>query len=328
MKSFRTEIKVAASKRSIGYDDQILALGSCFADAVGELLHQHKFRVLANPQGPAYHPLAIHKIVQYILHNELPLDSSYVESQGVWHNFEFHSRLSAASKKDIVRNLTDSIGLAHHFAKSASVLIITYGTAKVHCRAKSGEPVANCHKLPASEFRTEWLTPESIAESFHQLYHTMKQALPELHIILTVSPVRHLRDTLELNSVSKSILRLACHHIQQQHPDVDYFPAFEILIDDLRDYRFYDSDMIHPSADAVEYIWDKFTTRYFSEDTQQILHRWKAIARSLNHRPFHESSEAHQLFVRETLRELEELKAVIPVEEEIERLTSQLHHDR
>lgn len=145
-----------------------------------------------------------------------------------------------------------------------------------------------------------------------------------MKIILTVSPVRHLKDTLELNSVSKSVLRLACHQIAGQFDDVEYFPAYEIVMDDLRDYRFYKADMLHPTEEAEDYVWDKFMERYFSPALRDFIHRWQAILLAMRHKPFHPGSSAHQQFLRETLKRLEEFKSLVDVEEEILTLKQQI----
>jgi hypothetical protein len=149
------------------------------------------------------------------------------------------------------------------------------------------------------------------------MYAAAKAFNPEIKVILTVSPVRHLKDTLELNSVSKSVLRLACHTLSQQHADVAYFPSYEIMMDDLRDYRFYKADMIHPSDVAEEYIWQKFIDGYFDDDTKLFLSKWKEITLALKHRPFNRESASHQKFIAETIKRLEELKFLVDVDKEI-----------
>ncbi len=324
MKSFRTELSVNPSPIQITTGTPVFTIGSCFADSVGRRLIENKFIVSANLLGVVYNPLSIHKALLFALHNELPMPSTYVENAGIWNNYEFHSSLSGSSKGETEKKISNAIGAAHHFLKDTKILMITYGTARVFERKDTGEAVANCHKLPSGNFTMRILTPEKIRESFGLLFQKLRTLRPDMQIILTVSPVRHIKDTLEGNSLSKSILRYACHTIQEHYPDVEYFPAYEIMMDDLRDYRFYAADMIHPSPEAIDYIWGKFSSRYFNPSVKVLLKRWQDLSDALKHRPFHPESPAHERFLRETLQKLEELKALIPVEEEIEQIKSQL----
>ncbi len=201
----------------------------------------------------------------------------------------------------------------HDFLRHASVLMITYGTAWVYHLNASGHIVANCHKQNASLFNKSLLSQKHILESFDHTYNELKTLNPGIKIILTVSPVRHIKDTLELNSVSKSILRLSCHTIAEQYADVEYFPAFEMMIDDLRDYRFYKSDMIHPSTEAEDYIWENFLSRYADPSLKNFMVKWRVIQSALSHRPFHPQSTGHQHFVSETLKKLDELSSLVDV---------------
>lgn len=324
MKSFRTEVKLNPSPIAININTRIFTIGSCFADAIGQRLQQNKFVVSSNPFGPLYDPLSIHKTLTYIIHNELPLPATYVENQGIWSNYEFHSSLSALDKSEVERKISNAIGAAHHFFHETDMLMLTYGTANVYERKDTGERVANCHKMPGANFSNHLLTPEQVEASFDDLAENLKTWKPDLKIILTVSPVRHIKDTLELNSVSKSILRWSCHRIQERYPAVTYFPSYEMMMDDLRDYRFYTADMIHPTPDGLNYIWEKFSDHYFDAPTQSLLKQWQIVFAALHHRPFHIRSAAHQRFLIETRKKLEELKSLLPVDEEIRLIESQL----
>ena len=324
MKSFRTELQTEASTTQIRYDSRVFTIGSCFANSIGKRLSQNKFVVSSNTLGTLYDPLSIHRALHFTIHNELPLPATYIENQGIWSNYEFHSSFSALTKSEVERKISNAIGAAHHFLKDVEILFVTYGTAKVYERTDTGEPVANCHKMPSENFLAQILSPEKIIASFETLVEKLNKWKPGIKIILTVSPVRHVKDTLELNSVSKSILRWACHAIQEQYPEVEYFPAFEIMMDDLRDYRFYESDMIHPSAQAIDYIWGKFSDSWFDPSTKSLMKQWQQVSAALHHRPFHPHSEAHKKFLYETLRKLKELLPGIPVEEEIKEIQTQL----
>lgn len=324
MDAFRTILNVDRSAELISIEDQLFTIGSCFADTIGEQLIQNKFNVLKNPFGTTYNPLSIHNQLSYAIHNHLPAQHTFLQNQDVYLNYNFHSSLSALSHTALEKILADSIGKAHYFLKDAKWIMITYGTAWIYTRKDTGEVVANCHKVPANQFEKELCTQKRMLDSFEELYTKLKAFNPNLKIILTVSPVRHLKDTLKLNSVSKSVLRLACHTITQQHADVYYFPAYEILLDDLRDYRFYKPDMIHPSVEAEEYIWNKFCQMYFDDNTLAFLEKWKKIRLGLQHKPFHVTSSAHQTFLLGLLSQLNEVKDIVSVSEEMELVKSQL----
>ena len=324
MDEFRTVINLIPAEHKIGLQHPTLTLGSCFADTVGQRLSASKFPVSQNPFGTVYNPLSIHKLLLQTVHNQQPHESTYLTNNELALNYDFHSAFAETSKNLLETRLKDTIEGVHLFLKNSRYLFITYGTSWVYERFDTRDVVANCHKMPSNQFKKTLLTAERIMESFDETYRSIKVFNPEIRIILTVSPVRHLKDTLELNSVSKSILRLACHAITERHKDVDYFPAYEILLDDLRDYRFYASDMIHPSTDAIDYIWKKFSAVYFDQETRAFLETWENISKALVHKPFQPTSHAHQNFLKETLKRLYELKLKVDVSDEIRLLESQL----
>lgn len=324
MKDFRTKLKVTPSRATIQLKSGILTQGSCFSDAIGTRLAAYKFRALVNPFGVIYNPESIHKVLSYGIFNEPLSEHTFTKHKEVHLNYNFHSEFSSMMKDDLASRLVNTIGSTHYFLKDAAWMLITYGTAWAYHRKDTGEIVANCHKLPSSSFSKSLLTPDAIGLSFKIFFENLKRYNPGIKVILTVSPVRHLKDTFELNSVSKSILRLACHQISEQYDDVDYFPAYEIMMDDLRDYRFYGSDMLHPTKEAEDYIWDKFAERYFSSEVKDFIQQWGIILSALRHRPFHPETLAHQQFLRDTLDKLDALKVLVDVEEEISSVKKQL----
>jgi hypothetical protein len=325
MNTFRTTFSAQPAKHLIGLTDKIFTIGSCFSEAIGSQFIANKILAVINPFGILYNPHSIHKVIHYITLDQPIPQNTYVQRDDVFLNYDFHSELSSLDLNDLQERLNGTVNAAHSFLKKTSWLIITYGTAWVYERTDTKDIVANCHKMPQILFTKTLLTQKKILESFDIMYRELKSFNPEINIILTVSPVRHLKDTLELNSVSKSVLRVACHTLTQQYRDVDYFPAYEILLDDLRDYRFYKSDMIHPSEVAEEYIWEKFGAKYFNDNLKAFLLRWKEIQSALAHKPFHPASSAHQHFLIETLKKLEELKKVVNVDEEMAVLNSQVN---
>ncbi|MBT1698334.1 GSCFA domain-containing protein [Fulvivirgaceae bacterium PWU4] len=324
MNSFRTDVSITPSQHVIGLKNPVLTVGSCFADAIGGNLVRYKFPSMVNPFGVIYNPASIHKVLRYAIRHETPPEHTYLQHQQVNLNYDFHSELSALDTRNLHAEISNRIDSVHQFIKTAGWLFITYGTAWVYQRKETGEIVANCHKMPSTTFTKSLMTEQEIVGSFQQLYDALISINPEIRIILTLSPVRHIKDTLELNSVSKAVLRVAMHRITEEFANVEYFPAYEMMMDDLRDYRFYKSDMLHPTEDAEEYIWQKFSDRYFSNETRSFLKQWKSLLSALAHKPFHPASPAHQQFLRETLKRLEELKPKIDVEEEMALVKAQL----
>ncbi|HEX8041886.1 MAG TPA: GSCFA domain-containing protein [Chryseosolibacter sp.] len=324
MKDFRTEIKITPSSLPITRGSRILTQGSCFADAIGARLSIHKINTLVNPFGVIYNPDSIHKVLEYAIFNESLPEHTFIRNQDLYLNFNFHSEFSALSKEQLVSRLMNTIGATHYFLKDAGLLLLTYGTAWVYHRKETGEVVANCHKVPSSMFTKSLLSAESVCDSFRRFYTSLKKFNDKIKIILTVSPVRHLRDTLELNAVSKAVLRIACHAISNKYDDVEYFPAFEMMTDDLRDYRFYKADMIHPTPEAEDYIWEKFMERYFNPDLRDFVRKWSEVLSALRHKPFHPQSASHQQFLKETLLKLQELRPLADVEEEIRQVRQQM----
>jgi hypothetical protein len=323
MTEFRTTVSCNPSNHFIGLKSPILTIGSCFADAIGTRLKINKIFSTPNPFGVIYNPHSIHKVLQYGIQNAFAPEPTYLFNNERYLNYDFHSELSSSKQEDLQKDINNSIEAVHRVLKSAQWLIITYGTAWVYQRNDNGDIVANCHKMPSTLFSKSLLTQEKIIASFDCCYNDLKKINPSIQIILTVSPVRHTKDTLELNSVSKSVLRLACHSISTAHNDVLYFPAYEIMMDDLRDYRFYKADMIHPTDVAEEYIWNKFIDCYADHELKKFLKAWKPIITALAHRPFHQNTTAHQQFLHETLQKLEALRTQVNVEEEIQFIKSQ-----
>ncbi|MDL5045705.1 GSCFA domain-containing protein [Oscillatoria amoena NRMC-F 0135] len=321
---FRTTLTSHRSKHPITLKHRLLTAGSCFAESIGNKLSESKFTCATNPFGVIYNPHSIHKALRYAIHNQVPPDHTYLESQGINLNYDFHSSVGALNPAELKKNLADTIRTTHSFLKNTSWLMITYGTSWVYFRKETGDIVANCHKMPSALFQKELFTQKKLLESFESFYKDLLAFNPDIRIILTVSPVRHLNDSLELNSVSKAILRIGCHTLSEGFNRVHYFPAFELMMDDLRDYRFYKADMIHPSAEAEKYIWEYFAESYFDEPTQKFVTEWRSLLQALQHKPFHTASPAHQQFIKETLKKMESFNSLVNVDAEVEQLKKQL----
>jgi hypothetical protein len=324
--NFRTELDIETASFSIGLNDDAITIGSCFSDAIGEKLKQNKFDVLANPFGTVYNPLSIHQLLLMAIRKESPRMDGYCQRDGFFLHHDFHSAFADKSQELLEESLVGQLIRVSNALRTCRVLIITYGTAWVYEQKSTRHVVANCHKTPQQQFDKFLLTQKRILESFVTFYRALLEINPTIKVILTVSPVRHVKDTLELNSVSKATLRLTCHTITEVNPQVVYFPAYELVLDDLRDYRFYKSDLIHPSAQAEIYIWEKFCAAYFTPDTRNFLKRWDKIQAALHHRPFNPDTASHQKFLKALLSELNELSHFVDVKFEMELVKKQLAH--
>ena len=321
---FRTAIQPGESNVKINLSDKILCIGSCFADMVGHKLEEHKFDVHVNPYGIIFNPDSIFNLLDYSIDNHFPGLHTYLKNQGVFYNYDLHSDFGSLDSGQLKEQIEQTIRSTNTRLSETNWLILTLGTAIIYQRVDNGETVANCHKMPSGLFNKRFLTEEEIEVRFEVLINKLKSLNEDVNIILTVSPVRHVKDGLELNTVSKSILRVACHHLTERYPQVTYFPGYEIMMDDLRDYRFYERDMIHPSEEAKDYIWEIFGKNYFSADVRAFTEEWKKIRKSLAHRPFHPQSENHQNFLKQLLMQLHTVNNSVDVSKEIEEVERQL----
>ncbi len=322
---FTTPIQITPAGSKINLPSRILTIGSCFAQVIGQRLKDNKLAACVNPFGTVYNPLSVCKLIGYAAGQTMPAEDSYLERQGLNYHFDFHTGFSATSRPGLEAKIAETLDTIHAFLSSADWLMITLGTAFAYERTDNGQLVSNCHKMPARHFHKRLLTIEEITEHFDRMFNMLESFNPKLRFIVTLSPVRHLRDTLTDNSVSKASLRVAIAHLQQKYPDkVFYFPSYEIMMDELRDYRFYKADMIHPSEVAEDYIWQKFTETYMEEDTRRFLAEWASVRKALQHKAFHPASKEHQAFLRKTIARLQSLSKQTDVSEEIRYLEQQL----
>lgn len=317
---FRTELLITPATNTIGYGSEIVSIGSCFADVMGAALSRDKFNITCNPLGIIYNPISLW---QYIFSKELP-EAHFIERDELWYNLDFHSQLFGETKEDLEEKILQQITLLKTKLKAATHLVITIGTAWVYELKSTKKIVANCHKLPSHLFVKRLLSVEEITANFSAFYKEVKALNPTVHIIFTLSPVRHLKDTLPLNAVSKSVVRLVIHELTALYAEASYFPAYELLLDDLRDYRFYAEDLLHPSKAAEQYIMEKFYNAYLNENAKKTLEKVKQLTISLEHRAFHNQSEAHQKFLKDLLRKANNLSSEVNVQSEIATISAQL----
>lgn len=305
-----------------------MTLGSCFAEVIGQNMHQYKVSTLVNPFGTIYNPLSLFKLLEATLEPDQPFSGHLVERDGLWYAYDLHSVFAAPSREALLSQVQARLRQAHAFLRQADMMILTFGTAVAYIHRESQQLVANCHKIPQRQFDKTLLDIGNMQQAFSQLYSRLQAFNPNLQVLLTLSPVRHLKETLEGNSVSKSLLRVLCHQLQQQFQQVSYFPAYELLLDDLRDYRFYKPDLIHASELAETYIWEKFYGAYFDAAFRQFTGEWDKIRQALAHRPFQAGSPAHQQFLHNTLLKLQQLNNQVDCSAEIEQVKKQLAHSQ
>lgn len=318
MSDFRTTFTIPIEPKPLSHRAGIFLLGSCFSESIGFLLRQHKVPTLINPLGTLFNPISIFKALDFITNSVTPNPNFITEQQDVWFHYQAHSSIKGKNKKELESNLSQAINHATTFSNTCKTLIITLGTAFVYEHSKAKEIVANCHKSPQTDFEKRLLSTDEIVTHFDQLYPKLSKFE---NIIFTLSPVRHTKDTIPLNSVSKAILRVACHQLQEKYDQVSYFPSYELLLDDLRDYRFYKDDFIHPTDFAINYVWEKFQETYFSENTQKLFKEIKSVQQSLAHKPFNATTESHLKFREALLQKIEVLNEQVDFSEEIAGLS-------
>ena len=301
---FRTEIEILPYDRLLSYDDRLLALGSCFAAEIGRRLADAKFRIAVNPSGVLFNPLSLVRTLRRY-HDARPVAEEELQySDGRWFHYDFHGSLAGGTAAEALTRINGAVAEGAHALREASVVLLTLGTAWVYERSSTGEVVANCHKQPAGLFRRRRLT---VAEIVSQIERTLTNELSGKDVLLTVSPVRHLGDGLAGNAVGKAVLRLAAEELAERYAQVAYFPAYEILCDDLRDYRFYADNLVHPSPQAVAYVWERFCEALLTPDTRRLLPRIAGVVAAARHRPLHPESEAYRAFCRRQLEAIERL---------------------
>jgi len=295
----------------IDYQSKILLLGSCFSENIGDKLSYFKFQSTQNPFGILFHPKAIENLITNTSNKKVYSSDDLIYQNEIWHSFDAHSSLSSASENELLNKLNVAISLTNKKIKEASHIVITLGTSWVYRYIEIDTIVANCHKIPQKKFLKELLSVSEISESLARSISLIKSMNSDAAVIFTISPVRHLKDGFIENTQSKSHLIAAIHTLVNKQ-DVSYFPSYEIMMDELRDYRFYAEDMIHPNKTAINYIWRKFIDTWFSEETKSIMKEIDEIQKGLLHRPFHEDSKLHQQFLLKLEQKKSSLQERLP----------------
>ncbi|MBD3583369.1 GSCFA domain-containing protein [Flavobacterium selenitireducens] len=309
---FTTPVPISKSGFPISYDSRLFSMGSCFAENIAQKLDHFQFRNVVNPFGILFHPLALEKAFGFFCDGKVFDGSDVFFHNGRWHCFDVHSGLSSPDKESLITTLNQITSDASETLREATHIVITLGTAWVYRNNGSGEFVANCHKVPQREFSKELLAPEAVSRSVSAMCDVIANLNTGAHVIFTISPVRHLKDGFVENQRSKSHLISGLHASIEKRENCHYFPSFEIVMDELRDYRFYASDMIHPNQVAIDYIWERFVSSWIADACADDMSEVDAIRKALAHRPFEPDSEQHNKF-RSTVREkIETLRKRLP----------------
>ena len=295
-------------KNLIDYNSKVILLGSCFSDNIGKKLRYHKFQSVLNPFGILFHPKAIESVIKNAITKKEYTEEDVFFFNERWQSFTTHSKLSASSKEEALNQLNQASALINTALKSSTHIIITLGTSWVYRFLASCKIVANCHKVPQHKFKKELLPITEINKSLSSIISLVRKVNPNINFIFTISPVRHLRDGFIENQQSKSHLISALHQIIKNQKNIFYFPSYEIMMDELRDYRFYKEDMIHPNQIAINYIWEKFYENWLSDEAIDLKKQVIKIQRGLEHKTFNTDSNEYREFLSSLQKKIKALK--------------------
>jgi len=308
----RTEIPLPKERNLIDYDSKLVLLGSCFSDNIGEKLAYYKYNTLVNPFGILFHPIAIENLILNIVNEKQFSDKDIFCHNEIWHSFETHSILSSLSKNELLNSINSAVKRSHEQIQQATHIVITLGTSWVYRYTETDAIVANCHKIPQKKFSKELLTINAISESLDASISLIRSLQKDVSIIFTVSPIRHLKNGFIENKLSKAHLLSAIHEVTDPKDNIHYFPSYEIMMDELRDYRFYAEDMIHPNTTAIQYIWERFRDTWMSDDAIKIMEEVNLIQKSLAHKPFNPDSLQYQEFLKKIEGQIQHLQLKLP----------------
>lgn len=310
----QTRLKIPQHPNPISYESEILLMGSCFSGHMGDKLSYYQFRNTQNPFGTLFHPRAISNLIDRAIEGRYFTGDDCFYHMERWHSHHVHSDLSNPDPEALVRTLKGLIDMTGEQLKNISHLVITLGTAWGYVQKETEMWVSNCHKVPQSKFDKFLSSPEEVRNDLSKSLASIYEINPDVSVILTVSPVRHARDGFVENQRSKSHLFVALHQLLEEHGDrnIHYFPAYELMMDELRDYRFYGSDLLHPNEVAVDYIWEKFTQALIDESAYPDMNEVGAIKKGLAHRPQFPESEEYRKFMQSLEHRIQTMKKKYP----------------
>ncbi len=312
MSQFRTVVPIKPSRIKLEYNKPTMLIGSCFTENIGRKLVKDKFPAMVNPFGVLYNPASINACIQAIIANKNFSDTDLHFENGLWFSYQHHSSFSRASKTECLKGINSQQQKAHKQLQSAGALVVTLGTAWIYKLNATNNIIANCHKTPAKEFTRLQLSVSEIKTELATIIENVNAFNPALEIILTISPVRHWKDGAHGNQLSKAKLLLAIDEITKEHPQTQYFPSYEIVMDELRDYRFYEKDMLHVNEVASDYIYEKFADCFLDANTLQLRDSIRKIISASNHRPFNPETEQHQKFIKSQIDQIHKLNSAYP----------------
>lgn len=307
----RTTFTIPPSAEKITYHTPVVFLGSCFATSIGRKMEMGRIPVLINPFGTVYNPVSVSNTLRAVTERKKFGADDIYDSGGRWISFSHYTDFSSNDPVNLLKKINDNIEKAHDFLSGAKFLFVTFGTAWIYLWNRTGEVVSNCHKIPASEFTRRLLSVDEVTALWSDQIEKLHSVFPGLKVIFTISPVRHWKDGAHGNQISKSVLLLAIEELQKHPLGPGYFPAYELVMDDLRDYRFYDTDMLHLSESGVEYIWEAFAKCFFEERTLNTYLEVLKITRAVMHRIQQESSQAKR-FAINMIAKINDMKKKYP----------------
>jgi len=313
--SLTTTVNVPAGHRKITYVDTVFMLGSCFTEHISRKLNRYKYRVMTNPNGILYNPVSMAEAMERIANQQLYVEEELVQHDGRWHSMDHHGSFSRPDKEIMLAAINDKIIAAHDFLKNGGFAFISPGTSVVYRYKATGKISGNCHKIPAREFDAFRLTLGECVDACHRIVHALRSLNPAIEIIWTVSPVRHIKDGLAENQKSKATLLLAIDEVMRHQERMFYFPAYEIMIDELRDYRYYDRDHVHPTELAIDIIWERFAGAWLEPHECEHHTAIEKIKRAMEHRFLHDNREAIRHFARGQLAQIDKLAGLMPESE-------------
>jgi len=315
---FHFEFDIKKAQRSIHHQQKLMLMGSCFTENIGEKLRKHKFTVLENPNGILFNPVSVAEAIGTYIDDKRITESGIFQHNETWHSWKHHSRFSGTGAEECIQKINESTSAAHAYLKSADHLLLTLGSAWLYtltgeaANAVAGSVAANNHKAPANWFQKRLMKTEEVVEILNNALKKLFVFNPGVQVIFTISPVRHLREGVIENNRSKAVLIQAVHQLVEQYESLYYFPAYELVIDDLRDYRFYAEDLVHPNYQATQYVWEKFTTACMNEDTRNLMKEIAEINLAFQHKPFNFLTEQHQKFMASYLAKTKSLQSIYP----------------
>lgn len=310
---FRTEVQIPEYQQKISYRSGAVFMGSCFTENVGHKMADLKFPVDINPYGILYNPVSVANGIRLLLESKTFQKTDLIEHKGVWHSFFHHGRFSSPDADEALKQINERLQSSSRFLKEAEFLLITFGTAWVYRYRQTGEIVSNCHKIPDGEFVREKLSVSEIVENYRLLLADLEKVNPNLNILFTVSPIRHWKDGAVENQRSKATLLLAIEEIVKlSNEKCSYFPSYELVMDELRDYRFYAPDMLHLSEPAVDFIWSRFQDTLLDAQSRKVSELVKKIVDAARHRPIHKNSQEFRKFAENSLKQISKMEDDFP----------------